>query len=249
MKKIVSVFLSIVMMLCIFSIVPFSINAATGGKFGSNLYWSLNDEGVLTISGKGRMTTTDQVPWINNKNDIRSVVIEYGVTSIRGSAFSNSENVVSITIPDSVTSIGDSAFFNCKRLENIHIPYNVSNIGYDPFHGCDSLFSITVDEQNNYYCSLNGNLYDKEKTRIIRYSPGKTNNSFTIPFGVNCIENAAFYGCFNLKTVIIPNSVTSILFESFSSSGLTQVVIPNSVTSMGEMSFFLLQGFIQCLYF
>ena len=98
--------------------------------------------------------------------------------------------------------------------------------------------SITVDIENKSYSSENGILFNKDKTEIIRYSPGKNDSSYTIPNSVTNIGSYAFSDCYNLTSVTIPNSVTSIGGYAFSGcDNLTSITIPNSVTSIGIYAF------------
>ena len=140
MKKVISLFLSVAMLLSIVSVVDFSAFAdVQTGKCGTNVTYSLDTStGVLTISGTGDMTDS---PFSHNSS-IKSVIIESGVTSIGNYSFSACTSLTSITIPNSVTSIGDFAFSNCTSLTNITIPDSVTSIGNDAFYECESLTDV-----------------------------------------------------------------------------------------------------------
>ncbi len=114
-----------------------------------------------------------------------------------------------------VTSIGDRAFSGCSSLISITIPNSVTSIGYVAFLGCSSLAEIVVDENNPNYSSLDGNLYDKNKTTLIQYAIGKTATSFVIPNSATSIGDGAFWVCKSLTSVTIGNSVTSIGDDAF----------------------------------
>ncbi len=114
------------------------------------------------------------------------------VTSIGSSAFKNCNTLIRITIPDSVTSIGYFAFDGCSSLTSITIPDGVTSIGGYAFEGCHSLTSIIVDNDNKYFTSIDGDLYNKDKTKLIRYAIGKTDASFIIPDSVTSIGDYAF---------------------------------------------------------
>ena len=83
---------------------------------GSNLTWTLDSDGVLTISGTGAMKEYDpyKAPWYGSSSRVKSAVIAEGVTSIGGKAFLDCSSLTSVTIPNSVTSIGEYAFYNCR---------------------------------------------------------------------------------------------------------------------------------------
>ena len=205
--------------------------ALASGTCGENLTWVLEENGTLTISGTGEMTSS--VRWNSYKDSIKTVVIKDGATTIEEGAFRDCKNLTSITIPASVTKIGDYAFEKCKSLASITIPASVTNIGEDIFSGCSTLARIEVDSENQNYTSLDGVLFSKDLTKIIRYPEGRSGD-YTIPSNVTIIGNFAFEGCAGLTNVIIPNSVTSIGDWAFSGcSSLTSVTIPNGVTYFG----------------
>ena len=247
------------------------------GTCGENITWKLDENGTLTISGKGDMEE-HYAPWSDYSAKITSVVIEDGITSIGNHAFYDLGNIKSVTIPNSVTGIGhyafslcywletitlpDSligigmcAFSNCTRLKSIAIPEGVefigdgafanchsmetvtlpnslvdigskafynctglkaisipadTNIGQGALSGCLSLEAIEIDKANEDYCTVDGVLFNKNKTALVSYPAGKTAESYEIPNGVTTVTYGTFASCWNLKSVSIPTSVTSI---------------------------------------
>ena len=207
---------------------PPSETIVASGTCGDNLTWKLDDEGTLTISGKGAMTewvNSDSAPWKTYSNTINKVVIQPGVTSIGGHAFSKCKNLTSITIPEGVTSIGSDAFSGCRSLTSITIPEGVTSIGEYAFYACENLKSITIP---------------KSVTSIGNYAFGGCSSltSITIPEGVTSIEDGVFYKCSSLTSITIPESVTSIGWYAFQGcSSLTSITIPEGVTSIGKNEF------------
>jgi len=202
------------------------------GRCGKNLTWTL-DNGVLTISGTGKMYTFESSPWKNYHPD--KVVINKGVTSIGDYAFKDCLDLTSVEIPDSVTNIGVSAFFGCKSLTSVIIPNSVTSIGEYAFSGCSGLNKIQVATDNKVYDSRNDcNAIIKTATNTLVTGCKSTK----IPNSVTSIGECAFYGCNGLTSIVIPNSVTSIGDSAFTDCGdLTSVTIGNSVTNIGGWAF------------
>jgi len=201
-----------------------SVNVSSG-TCGTNVTWSLSDDGTLTISGSGAMDNYfDNSPFNKEKSAVRKVVIEEGVTSIGNEAFYSCSNIWSVSIPNSVTSIGNSAFELCENLTDINIPNSITSIGTYAFCACNSLRSIEIP---NSVTSIKRGAFMQSGLRTI-----------SIPNSVEEIEEDIFYECTQLKSVDIPNSVTSIGSCAFwYCTELENISIPSSVTSIGEAAF------------
>ena len=169
---------------------------------------------------------------------LTNITIPNSVTSIGNNAFRGCTSLTNVTIPDSVTSIGEYAFCNCTSLTSVTIPNSVTNIGVSAFSSCTSLTLIDVSKNNKKYISIDGVLFDKDKTKLIQYPAGSNRTIYSIPNSVISIGSDAFVGCTSLTSVTIPDSVTSIGSGAFRScTSLTSVKIPNSVTSIGNYTF------------
>ena len=252
-KRIISLLLALVLAA---TLLPVQVWGATVvasgncGEQGNNVKWSLDSDGVLTISGKGKMedwSSISYVPWKANQQKIKRVVIDSGVTSIGGWAFYFHSILTSVTIPDSVTSIGVNAFASCSSLTSITIPDGVTSIGAAALSGCKSLTSVTIG--NGVTSIGDGAFYSSALTRVVipdsvtsigknAFEDCRSLTSITIPNSVTSIGRYAFSGCTSLASVIIPNSVTSIADCTFwSCTSLASITIPNSVTSIGAAAF------------
>lgn len=232
------------------------------GAYGDNLMYKLNSDGVLTISGQGEMADwfTNTVPWKDYKNSgkITRVIIHEGVTSVSTKAFVSCESLEyafipssmkdidgftacsslkSINLPEGLETIGIQAFCDCDSLKTVTIPSSVNSIGFGAFEWCDSLTEIKVKSNNAYFTDINGVLYNKDKTKILQYPKAKTQTSYIIPSSVTTVGRDAFEECENLKSIILPEKLTSIEESAFSSSGIKTIEMPAGVTTISRSAF------------
>ena len=227
-----------------------SANAEDSGTCGPNLKWHLTDNGVLTISGNGKMNDYsnyyNRAPW--GKYDIKRIIIGDGITTIGEAAFFKCSTLTSVTIPNNVTIIGEAAFAYCSSLTSVTIPNSVTKIGGSAFSDCSHLTSVTIPNSVTKiggsafaYCrALTSVTIPNSVTEIGRevFTYCSALTSVTIPNSVTEIGGSAFEDCSALISVTIPNSVTEIGRGVFTyCSALTSVTIPNSVTTIGTSAF------------
>ena len=169
---------------------------------------------------------------------LQSVTIPDSVTKIKAWAFHSCSNLKSITIPDGVTSIEDNVFSFCKGLTRIIISASVTEIGDWGLRECSSLKNISVSPDNPSYSSVEGVLFNKDKTVLIKYPIGKEGSTYTVPDSVTEIKKWAFGGCESLKTITLSNRLTSIKACAFCScSNLKNIMIPDRVRKIGSGAF------------
>jgi BspA type Leucine rich repeat region (6 copies) len=166
-----------------------------------------------------------------------NIIIPNSVTLIVDYAFDDLLNLTNATIGSNVVSIGTGTFSFCSRLTSVTIPASVTSIGDAPFSLCGSLTNISVIEQNQFFSSVNGVLFNKNQTKLIQYPPGNS-GSFAIPKSVTNIASKSFFGCYNLTSLEIPNSVSSVGFYAFSScTSLTNVYFKGNAPTDGGSVF------------
>ena len=127
----------------------------------------------------------------SNCSSLDKVVIGDGLKEIKESAFFQCGSLKEINISPSVETIGDYAFCLCSDLKEITISDAVSYIGKLAFHDCYSLSSIDVSSGNKSFVSVDGVLYNYDKTTLIKYPQGKSDKTFSVPEGVKRIEERA----------------------------------------------------------
>ena len=193
MKRTVTLLALLAALCCLLTVSAAAADAPTSGTCGENLTWTLDGEGTLRISGTGEMEEFyyyGAAPWSQNRDSIKTVVIENGAATIGSYAFYGYKNMASVTLPDSVTVIGKNAFFNCRSLTSVTFAGEspLTTIGDEAFYQCGSLTGITLPESVTsigasafYQCSsLTG---------------------ITIPKSVTNIGESAFYRCASLTGV------------------------------------------------
>ena len=184
-----------------------------------------------------RVTTIGERAFSSCKS-LKSINIPGCVKRIEDEAFRDCLSLQAIDIPDGVTEIGEQAFQYCRLLQSISIPSSVTTIGNNAFGDCTALQDINVSEENLHYASIDGILFDKEISTIIKMPEGNEYEKYGIPDGVTTIGEAAFSGCTLIESIGIPNSVTTIGRKAFDGcSSLLSIKIPGSVTAIGEDAF------------
>jgi len=176
-------------------------------------------------------------------NSLSNVTIPGNITSIGNWAFCDCPSLKEIEIPDSVTNIGDGAFAEECSLESIYIPASVVSIGKNAF--CCSpvltrlpgIADIIVDDENPSYSSIDGVLFNKNKTILLQYPKHKKQKKYVIPDGVVSIGENAFDWCENLTEIVIPKSVKEIKAGAFNTCRFKSIVIPEGVERIGNAAF------------
>lgn len=246
-----------------------ALYSTASGQCGNNLTWTLNG-GVLTISGTGAMWDWDN-EWygfcgvLDQADEVTSVVVESGVTSIAYEAFNWLENMTSVTIPKTVTAIGCSAFLvGCDALTTINYAGTTSQ-----WKKISSTLSLplatkvvcsngTVTPALSGKCGKNVS-YSISDDGVLTISGTGAMNNFTyerdisdcpwhgvryalkkivVKEGVTSIGSYAFSFDLSVTDVTLPSSLKAIGNDAFlGCHGLTSVVIPEGVTSIGAYAF------------
>ena len=227
---------------------------------------TIRDSSFERCDSLASFTIPDTVTSIENWSfylckSLENIVIPKGVTYLGQDAFCACENLVSVSIdstsiaeiytgtfygcyalksfsiPNSVERIGDDAFQNCRSLTNIHIGSSVIYIGNRVFNGCSSMVSFDVDEGNTVYSSVDGVLFNKEKTILYNYPCAKESEA-TIPSSVTSIYSYAFQSNQFIQSIIVPSSVTSVGVGAFTNcNNLESVAFANPDTTLNTSIF------------
>jgi len=216
----------------------------------------------------------DYIGTFDGCTNLKEIELPEDIAIIGERTFYGCTNLKEIVLPESIEKIGEKAFYECCKLESIAIPKNVKEIGDAAFcttkiqYGlqlggadCGSLLQeITVDKRNNYYCSIDGVLYNKQCNKIIQYPLGREEDELIIPQNVTVIGHSAFcylpirrisflgeieeigddafWCCTNLMDINLPESLVRIGRGAFGNTDLDTIVIPKSVSEIGFSAFF-----------
>ena len=215
-KKLLSILLVLSLMLALvpaaFAADGITIGGSCGAE-GSNVTWTLADNGLLTISGSGK------------------------IASGTGGSIWADKTVKAVEIRSGVTGIGTDAFYGCDELEVIVLPDTVTQLDDNAFGNCPALSDILVAADNPAYKSVDGALCTKDGTVLVK---GPANaGTFVVPDGVTTIGDYAFFGAKQLKNIYFPEgSLTTIGAHAFAfCEGLTELLLPAGVTEIGTYAF------------
>lgn len=195
-------------------------------------------------------------------NSLKSCRLPNTINYIAEGTFNGCSSLTSIDIPSSVVAIGDHAFEDCTALRDIDLSNNITKIGYyafgrctslvrvnlpqnlkqldsHAFMNCSSLENIVSHSQSNHFASINGVLFNKQITKLVKYPAAKKDKGYKIPHGVESIETYAMSGCSYLEVIILPDTVFKIEDMAFlGSKNLTKIHMPESVEVLGESVFY-----------
>ena len=229
-----------------------SANESIGsGTLDGGLTWNLTKAGTLTISGSGAMpdfSSTAEQPWRDNSSEIRSVIIENGVTTIGACAFWESgilgveipssvtmignsafreSSIISVTIPSGVKTIGDSAFRECADLSSVNVSEGVEKIDQNAFRACQRLASIALPASIGEVGA--SAFFQCQALTMVSFAPGDKQ----VKLGDNL-----FTQCYYLARVTLPQSADRIGEGMFQNClTLAGVEIPHGVESIGASAF------------
>ena len=213
---------------------------------------------MIAGNGGGADYSEGTAPWQQYADNIETVTVENGVTSIGAYSCYKLTDLKKVDLPDSLESIGAETFKECPKLTEIDIPeyvFTVSGgavtecpitslcipagvnfITGPPCYNCAELEEFTVDKDNSYYCADSGVLLNYDKTCIIQ-CPAKKTGSYKFPETVHTIGSLAFVGCSKLESVTFSEQIEEIPKNSFFQAGLKKLELPESVVSVDDFAF------------
>lgn len=196
--------------------------------------FELKDDGTYSVIGLSSDCTEGEIA-------IPETYMGKPVTAIRDLAFYNHRGLTTVSIPDSVTSIGNSAFMNCINLKSVTMGRGVTSIGLSAFAFCEGLMRVYI-EDISAWCRIK---FASSQANPMAYAKdlylGENKvTALRIPSGITEILPYSFYQCSELKSVLFPETLTSVGSNAFYGCyGLTgELALPDGVTYIGSNAFF-----------
>ena len=221
-NRIFSALLAVLLCVGLFAFVAAPVSAESG-TCGDNLTWNL-ENGVLTISGAGSMTTyteRNMAPWLAVSERIQRVVVEQGVTNVSPLAFYYCQNLTTVTLAESVKTIGELAFAGCAGLRQISMN-GMERLEKGCFHGCLALTNVMLPQSLKH-------VGDEAFFRC------KSLGGITIPSGVTYMGTSVFAYCDGLASVFVEAPLKELPpWTFYGCDALTVLQLPATVSEVGD---------------
>lgn len=167
---------------------------------------------------------------------LEEITLPKSITKIGDETFMSCRSLKEIIIPEGVEYLGKSAFWDCKHLERVVIPSTIKKLYAAQFHYCRKLKSIEVNENNEFYVNIDGGLYTKDMSLLIKCVTDK--KEFTVKEGTRFIGEYAFKECKHIEKVNLPSTLQSIGIEAFyNCTSLEEIDLPPSLVCLSYEAF------------
>lgn len=207
--------LLLMLLLCLFTGAQAAVVASGEcGAQGNNVVWSLDDQGVLTLSGTGATidfyenyydgfyienwsSEVSESPWFDYSGQIRSIVVEEGITYVGHHAFVSCANLTSVQLPQTLSKTGVFLFAHCTALEEISLPIRLTSLREAAFYHCSSLKSVSLPSTLR---SIGDQAFVNCSSLL----------QIDIPAQVISLGEESFFGCSSLKSIHLPDGVVRL---------------------------------------
>lgn len=210
--------------------IPDTVEYVGTGAFDGTAYFEAQE------NWSDNMLFLDHLLLAIDKEYAGVVDVPEGIITIADGAFAHSK-LTELTTPDSLKHIGYNAFWDCQNLTKVSIEKSVTTIGRGPFRMCTDLSGILVHEENENFAVVDGVLYNKQLSAVIR-CPHKFTGDVVIPHSVTKINAYAFEWCTEIESVDIPEGCVFIGNSAFSvCENLSDVILPESMEYIDQYAF------------
>lgn len=208
-------------------------------KTGSYAFDAFSNLTSITLPSTLKELATSS---FSNCSQLDNVTIPGNVEIIASSCFAQCSNLTSLILSEGVKTLGSSAFTNCRSLATVAIPGTVTSILSNTFSYTGSLTDFVVNEENTAYCSQDGVLFTKDKTKLVRYPQNNARVSYDVPDGVVTIGSLAFSSNSKLTAITLPNSVKTVESSGFfATSKIASLTLSENLESIDSYAFYNLK--------
>ena len=194
--------------------------SGANASIGTYAFYSCNSLRTVKLSG----VNTIESGAFYGCDELVNLEMSDTLTTIEGSAFCSCTSLKTVIFSDSVTTIADGSFTDCTGLESVTIGKGCTSVTASAFTRNVNLVKFDVSEDNENYASVDGVLYNKEKTAVICY-PKSLSGECVIPDTVTSIEKAAFENCNKLTKITIGSGVETVNPYAFNQCNLLATVV------------------------
>lgn len=245
MKKRMSMLLAVCLIIAMLPVTAFAVET---GSCGENAVWTL-DGSTLTISGTGSTddyTVTQTPPWYAMRSQVKTIVVEEGITRLGKRIFAYTTNATKAELPSTLKEIGEEAFSACYVLARADLPEGLEVIEKGAFTSCTVLDGIVLPESLErmesyafHFTGLSSITIPESITTLEEHTFGSCKNLTEVNFheGVDTIHDFCFSGCESLRSIDLPDGLEEISWGCFSISGLETVTIPEGVKIIDSYAF------------
>lgn len=213
-------------------VIPYGVKKILKNAFGEYIHTKFNDIEEIVIPDS--VEVIEAYAFCTSKK-LKKVKLSKNLKVIETGLFAHCEELCEVEIPEGVEVINSLAFYKCNLSGKISIPSTVKTINQNPWKEIKNLEGFIVDTKNENYTSVDGVLYNKEKSELCMYPLDKMDTEFVVPDGVEKLRAGAFSYCKMLESIKIPYSVNEIGKNCFSQCiRLKNIVVPETATILNN---------------
>ncbi|MCM1518923.1 MAG: leucine-rich repeat domain-containing protein [Pseudoflavonifractor sp.] len=205
---------------------------AQSGSCGTALNWSITDH-TMTITGEGDMSIGSTASYAIYKDDVKTIIMGEGITTIDNAAFKGFTSLSSVTFPSTLLDIKKESFSGCSSLQNINLPESLQKIGEKAFYNCD-LHGLTVPRN---VIEVGNSAFDyNEFLDVVIWNCNIPKETYidAINYGS---DKRSFFSNGYVRKVVFGPEVTEIPDQLFYGTSLNEIEIQGTISYVGANAF------------
>ncbi|MBR4318598.1 MAG: leucine-rich repeat domain-containing protein [Oscillospiraceae bacterium] len=218
-------------------------------------------EAVIPSEIDGHVINMVELDCFKDNPNLKKVTLPETITVLEDYAFYLCSGLEEINIPKKLEKFGFQTFYGCSKLKEVTVPATVTEIEGFTFEGCNALEAVHVEKGNQQYKDEDGILFTADGSELLLYPSAKAGTSYTVPDSCTKLESYAFmantsleqidlnavseigedafYYCTALKSMTIPEGITTLTGAVFGDcTALESVTLPESLEVIGSGCFY-----------